>query len=112
MTTANKRRCDVQFQEGDEVVVRTAFLPSTSFAHIPVKICRGCLGLFKVVKVASPFAYQLDLPSHWRIHPTFHVEKLKKFEHSTEFQRSVTSLLNIVEVNGHPEFEVEAIIRH
>ena len=94
------------------MVVRTAFLPSTSFAHIPVKIRRHYLGPFKVVKVVSPIAYQLDLPSHWRIHPTFHGEKLKKFERSTEFQRSVTSPPNIVEVNGHPEFEVEANIRH
>ena len=85
MVTANKRRRDVQFKVGDEVVVRTAFLPSTAFAHIPVKIRRRFLGPFKVVKVVSPVAYQLKLPSNGRIHPTFHVEKLKKFERSQEF---------------------------
>ena len=112
VTTANKRRRDVQFQLGNEIVVRTAFLPSTAFAHIPVKIRRRFLGPFKVVKVVSPVAYTLELPSNWRIHPTFHVEKLKKFERSEEFQRTVLSPPATLEVDGQQEFEVEAIIRH
>ena len=93
-------------------MVRTAFLPSTAFAHIPVKIRRRFLGPFKVVKVISPVAYQLKVPSNWRIHPTFHVEKLKKFERSQEFQRTVLSPPAAIEIEGQEEFEVEAIIRH
>ena len=112
ITTANKRHRDVQFQLGDEVVVRTAFLPSTAFKHIPTKIRRCYLGPFKVLKIVSPVTYTLKLPSSWRIHPTFHVKKLKKFEHSEEFRRNISSPLESLEVEGEQEFEVEAIIRH
>ena len=112
VATANKRRRNIQFQLGDEVVVRTAFLPTTAFAHIPVKIRRRFVGPFQVVKVVSPIAYTLDLPSNWRIHPTFHVEKLKKYERSEEFQRTVVSPPAAIEIDGQQEYEVEAIIRH
>ena len=112
VTTTNKRRCDVQFQLGDEVALRTAFLPTTAFKHIPTKIRRHYLGPFKVVKIISPVAYTLELPSSWRIHLTFHVEKLKKFERSEEFKRNISSPPESLEVEGEQEFEVEAIMRH
>ena len=63
ITTINKCRQDVQFQLGDEVVVRTAFLPSTAFKHTPTKIRQHYLGPFKVVKIISLVAYALELPS-------------------------------------------------
>ena len=88
------------------------FLPSTAFKHIPTKIRRHYLGPFKVVKIISPVAYTLELPSSWRIHPTFHVEKLKKFERSEEFKRNIGSPPEALAVEGEQEFEVEAIIRH
>ena len=47
----------------------------------------------------------------WRVHSTFHVEKLKLFERSSEFQRNVESPPPL-EIEGHLEYEVEAIIRH
>ena len=93
-------------------MVRVAFLPSTAFKHIPVKIRRRYIGPFKVVKAVSLVAYTLQLPSNWRIHPTFHVEKLKKFERSEEFRRNISSPPKSLEVEGEQEFEVEAIIRH
>ena len=110
ITTANKCHRDIQFQLGDEVVVRTIFLLSTAFKHIPTKIRRRYIGPFKVVKIISPVAYTLDLPSSWRIHPTFHVEKLKRFVRSEEFERNIDSPPKALEVEGEQEFEVEAII--
>ena len=38
--TVNKRWRDVQFKVGDEVVIRTSFLPQQTFALIPPKIRR------------------------------------------------------------------------
>ena len=64
------------------------------------------------MKIVSPIAYTLELLSSWLIHPTFHVEKLKKFERNEEFKRNISSSPEALEVEGEQEFEVEAIIRH
>ena len=45
------------------------------------------------------------------MHPTFHVDKLKLFERSSEFQRNVDPPPPL-KIEGHLEYEVEAIIRH
>ena len=110
--TTNKRRRDIHFQPGDEVVVRAIFVPSIAFKHIPVKIQHWYIKPFKVVKAVSLVAYALQLPSNKRIHPTFHIKKLKKFEHSEEFERNISSPPESLEVEGEQEFEVEAIIKH
>ena len=91
-------------------MVRTTFLPSTAFKHIPTKIRQRYLGPFKVVKIVSPVAYTLELPSNWRIHLTFYVEKLKKFERREEFQYNISSPPKALEVEGEQKFEVETII--
>lgn len=46
------------------------------------------------------------------MHPIFHMEKLKLFERSREFQRDADPPPPIVDTEGQPEYEVEAIIRH
>ena len=36
-------------------------------------------GLFKILCVISPVAYELELPKHWKIHPVFHVSLLTPY---------------------------------
>ena len=72
---ANKSRRDVQFRVGSRVWL------STTDLHIvgqPSKKFRDrWLGPFEVTAVISPVAYKLRLPSTMRIHPVFHVSRLK-----------------------------------
>ena len=67
---ANKKRKDVKLSVGDEVLIKTAFLPQSAFAQIPVKIRRRFVGPFKVNKVISSVAYGIELPTQWRVHDT------------------------------------------
>ena len=76
-----------------------------------MKIKRGWIGPFKVVKVISPVAYKLELPPTWRIHPAFHVSNLKWYHCSAEFKRTEKPPPPIM-VEGAEEYEAEAILRH
>ena len=56
-------------------------------------------------------AYRVELPLSWRLHPVFHVNKLKKYIHSEEFSREVHPPPPVV-VEDHLEYEVEDLIWH
>ena len=118
LTAANERtkrqvdrsRRSETFEVGDEVVLTTKHL-RTYAPHLPMKLKRRWVGPFKVIRVISPVAYEVDLPPQWRVHPSFHVGKLKRYHRSDEFLREVEPPPPVL-VEGEPEYEVESIARH
>ena len=56
-------------------------------------------------------AYRLDSALAWHVHPVFRVSNLKRWTRSEEFER-VERPPSPVMVEGHEEYEVEAILRH
>lgn len=50
---------------------------------------------FEIIKRINPVSYKLQLPSHMRIHPTFHVSLLKHFVLGPQDELSLPDL--------HPE---------
>ena len=59
----------------------------------------------------SPIAFGLDLPPDWRIHPVFHVSKLKCYIRSEEFLREVEPPSPVL-VRDTLEYEVKGILWH
>ena len=57
-------------------------------------------------------AFRVGLPKSWRVHNTFHMSKLHKYEHSEEFIKELELPPPKVGKEGEEEFEVEAIIKH
>ena len=106
---ANKSRRDESYKVGDEVLLATRNLRIDQ--HLPSKLRRRWIGPFRVVKVVSPLAYEVDLPPGWKIHPVFHVSNLKRYARSPEFIRSETPPPPEL-VDGEEEYKVEAILRH
>ena len=84
------RRSEV-YNVGDEGVLTTANLCSYCL-HLPPKIKACYISPFHTIQEISPVAYGLDLPLSWRIHPIFHVSKLKRYICSEEFLREVKPL--------------------
>lgn len=72
---ADQHRRDHTFQVNDLVYL------STKHIHLQNYISRKTkplwIGPYKVVKVISPVAHQLELPNTMLIHPVFHISRLK-----------------------------------
>jgi len=67
-------------------------------------------GPFKIVKVVSPNAYQLELPSTMKLHPVFHTVKLRPYFPDSIPGRTVSHPRPPPVVDGEsPEWEVEYI---
>jgi len=68
-------------------------------------------GPFEITKVVSSLAYQLKLPSQWKIHNVFHASLLSSYretpEHGPNFSRPPPELIGTEE-----EYEIETIINH
>ena len=73
------------------------------------KLAEKRYGPFKVTKVVSPNAYQLDLPLSMKIHPVFNTVKLSPFHQDTIPGRPASHWPAPVIIDNEPEWEVEYI---
>jgi hypothetical protein len=105
---ADLRRTDVTFHSGDRVYLSTTNLPVP--ANRSRKFQPRWIGPFKVLRVISPVAYELDLPRSMRIHRVFHVSLLKKEQRDILQPRPATP--EPVIVDGEEEWGVDAILAH
>lgn len=71
---ANKYRRAVEWKTGDEALLSTKHL--TAHSH---KLLSKYIGPFPVTDVISPVVVRLQLPEQFKIHPTFHISRLKHF---------------------------------
>ena len=75
---ADEKRRQISFDEGDYVFLSVPeHSESLKTGPIPKLSPRFC-GPFKVLKRIGTMAYKLDLPSNSRVHPVFHVSRLRK----------------------------------
>ena len=75
---ADRRRRDVEFQVGDEVLLSTKTLPVRVAARGSQKLGPLYCGPFRILEKYT-VAYRLELPQHMQIHPVFHISQLKLY---------------------------------
>lgn len=87
--TANKKRRDVEFQEGDLVFLKLQPYRMRSLAiRKNEKLAPRFFGPYSIIKRIGKVAYKLSLPEHSAIHPVFHVSRLKRAMGNAEEHQS------------------------
>jgi hypothetical protein len=102
---ANAKRRDVQFAIGDWVLLSAKNL---RFKEGTPKLLPRWVGPFQVSKRVGTQAYELNLPSRWKVHDVFHVSLLERYRRDGSVQPPPP-----VEVlEGEDEYEVEQVLDH
>ncbi len=106
---ANKKRRNIEFEVGQKVLLKTKQLALRSKKDLPRKLTRRYVGPYEILEKISPVAYKIQLPSTWRIHPTFHISKLKEYK-EPKGQQELTAEGALEPTEFEREYEVEAIV--
>ena len=102
---ADTHRSAKEFKPGDYVFLNTKNLQPKG--GMSKKLLPKYWGPFKVLRKFGEVAYELELPSRWRIHDTFHVSLLKEYHDDGKYHPPPP-----IELEGEMEYEVEDILHH
>lgn len=104
---ADQRRRDVQYNEGDRVLVDSNIF--TLKDKEIFKLVPKYMGPFTITAVPGPVTVKLDLPVQLKTHNVIHVSKLKPFFQTARFgNRGAQPDFELID--GEPEWEVEDIL--
>ena len=99
--------CPVLFSVGEEVWLDGRNLPIPG--HRKFSPCQ--YGPLRIRQRILNWAYELELPAQWKVHPVFHVNLLSRYQqmeaHGAQQPRILSDL-----IKGSEEWEVEAILGH
>ncbi|KAL0435374.1 UNVERIFIED_CONTAM: hypothetical protein Sradi_0245300 [Sesamum radiatum] len=84
---ANARRTDRQFEEGTWVFLRLQpYRQKSAAARASQKLGKRFFGPFRILNRVGSVAYELELSPAARVHPVFHVSRLRPFHGDPQTQ--------------------------
>jgi transposase InsO family protein len=114
---ANMKRRELVLTVGQSVFLSSEHLQLKDKDRTK-KLMEKYIGPFQVKRVVSSVAYELELPSTMKIHPVFHVSKLKpmKSSSSIEYPDRASSVAprpppELITEDGDEEWEVERVVK-
>ncbi|ESK81846.1 hypothetical protein Moror_9630 [Moniliophthora roreri MCA 2997] len=81
------------------------------FGYPTKKLSPKWEGPFRIKEVMGPVTYKLALPRQWKIHSVFHIGLLSPYKETDEHRANFLEPPPDI-IEGHEEFEIEAIIGH
>jgi len=106
---ADRKRSDVEeYKVGDLVMLSTKDLKYQMVRRRTEKLTERFVGPYKVKKIISSNAVELELPSTIRIHPVVNVSRVRRYIGQVERQKREQPAPVIIE--GEEEWEVERIL--
>lgn len=111
---ANQKRRGETFEVGERVFLSTEHARTDADRARPSrKLLSKYSGPYTITEKISDVTYRLDLPPALRIHPVFHVSRLKRFHERPDELKPAgqddTPPPPVI-VDGHEEYEVEDIL--
>jgi len=106
---ADKKRSDVEeYKVGDLVMLSTKDLKYQMVGRRTEKLTERFVGPYRIKKIVSSNAIELELPSTVKIHPVVNVSRIHRYVGQVEEQKKEQPLPVIIE--GKEEWEVERIL--
>jgi hypothetical protein len=109
---ADQNRRDMEFEVGEKVWLTTKDVaPDIDKARATPKFSARYHGPYEIEAKISPVTYRLKLPDTMKIHPVFHISKLKQYVETPKElgQRKQVPPPPII-IDGEPEWEVDEIL--
>jgi len=105
----DKKRSDVEeYKVGDLVMLSTKDLKYQMVGRRTEKLTERFVGPYRIKKIVSSNAIELELPSTVKIHPVVNVSRICRYVGQVEGQKKKQPLPVIIE--GEEEWEVERIL--
>jgi len=106
---ADRKRAEVdKYKVGDLVMLSTKDLKYQMVRRRTEKLTERFVGPYRIKKIVSPNAVELELPSIVKIHSVVNVSKIRRYVGQVEGQRK--GQLGPVVIKGEEEWEVERIL--
>jgi hypothetical protein len=106
---ANQHRRNTTFKVGDKVMLSQRNIQLLGDAHRTRKFSTRFLGPYTVKRVINSNAYELDLPSSFRIHPVINISQLKLYhDGAKQFPHRSPAPSRPPPVTAHPTMASES----
>ena len=106
---ADQHRRHDTFKLDDRVLLDTSDLTFTTGSK---KLLDKFIGPYSIIEVVSDVVNKLDLPIRFRIHPIFHISKLKRYIDTNKFPSRIQSdrPAPVMKLDGKDAWYVESIL--